>query len=284
MKSVAPSITGDETLKDALTKQSKANHRKDGPENLDNDGEKQNQNSAMGLSLRDQHLRITRNAHLDFAPEYITADQNEKNEDYLALCGLVRTTVGYFRLAEDTENDTRLLLFSPDPDELIGDWDKNKKLRIDESVETGKLHDNIYLVSARDAHVDGARFRQDMLAFEQQVKENSLMNLGLAMEDITPYAEKEETGKEPLKVYKLTNSKVGLGLFETEEGKWKMRLYSNLRGDWDETGRFVETDEKIPEGFKGSRVFSLGQDYKKDFDSFSDALNEAKRYWSKQGT
>jgi len=278
MNSVTPPPAGDETLKDALTKQSKANNQKDGPENLDSDGEKQNQNSAMGLSLRDQYLRITRNAHLDFAPEYITTKMGETNKDHLALCGLIRTTVGYFRLAEDAENDTRLLLFSPDPDELIGDWDKKGKLRIDESVETGKLRDNVYLVSARDAHVDGARFRQDMLDFEQKLKDNSLMHLGLAMEDITPYGETRPDGSEPLKVYKLTNSKVALGLFETDQGKWKMRMYSNLRGDWDETGRFVEIDEKAPDSFSGSRVFSLGKDYKKEFDSFGEVLNEAKRY------
>lgn len=233
-------------------------------------------------ALRDRLINIVRNADLDFAPEYIAADPSETDPRKKAMDGVIRTAIGYFRLAADDANKTRILLFSTDPENLRGAWNDDGTLRLPENPETGKITDDVYVVSAREAQVDGARFRQDMTEFEQNFKRNTLFDLNLAMEDMTPPpAEKEDgsTPDKPLRVYKMTNSKVALGLFETPEGKWRMRLYSNLRGDWDETGSFVEIEENIPEGFMGNRVFTTGQDYKKEFDNFGEVLDAAKRYW-----
>jgi len=233
-------------------------------------------------ALRDRLINIVRNADLDFAPEYIAALPSETDPRKKAMDGVIRTTIGYFRLADDAENKTRVLLFSTDPENLRGAWQEDGTLRLPENPETGKITDDVYVVSAREAQVDGARFRQDMTEFEQNFKRNTLFDLNLAMEDMTPAPTPKEDGSAPdtpLRVYKMTNSKVALGLFETPEGKWRMRLYSNMRGDQDETGSFVEIEESIPDGFIGNRVFTAGQDYKKEFDHFGEALDAAKRYW-----
>ncbi len=234
-------------------------------------------------ALRDRFLRIVRHADLDISPEFIQAKPGETDLHLKALDGIIRTSSGYYRLAEDPETGNRILLFTMCTKNFEGAWDKDGMLYLPQDPETGKTTDDVYLVSARDKTVDGARFRQDMLEYEQYLKRNTLFELNMAMEDATPPPpEPLEEGAptvKPLRVYKMTNSKVALGLFETEEGKWRMRLYSNMRGDWDETGRFVEIEEKIPDGFMGKKVFAAGQDYKKEFDSFGEALSEAKRYW-----
>ncbi|QKK05966.1 MAG: hypothetical protein HND56_09810 [Pseudomonadota bacterium] len=233
-------------------------------------------------ALRDRLINIVRNADLDFAPEYIAALPSETDPRKKAMDGVIRTAIGYFRLAADEENKTRILLFSTDPENLRGAWGEDGRLHLPENPATGKITDDVYVVSAREAQVDGARFRQDMTEFEQNFKRNTLFDLNLAMEDMTPAPTEKEDGSTPdtpLRVYKMTNSKVALGLFETPEKKWRMRLYSNMRGDWDETGSFVEIEESIPDGFIGNRVFTTGQDYKKEFDDFGEALDAAKRYW-----
>lgn len=233
---------------------------------MKNDNEKATA-TLTGSELRDRSWRLINAANLDYSPKYIGNDADPGAE---AIDGLIRTPMGYYRLAEDMRDGTRILLHSYERKQLEG-------IKRDGIVTLPEMEDkdtDIYGVTARKG-VRGAIFREDMNHDVRFLERCFQKDLNLHFEDKTPQPDNPEQPAK--KVFKLANGKMAFGVFETDDGKWRVRFYNNVREQLGKVGGFVTVDEKAPSGFTG-KVFSLGQDMQ-DFDSRDEAFLYIRRYW-----
>jgi len=231
--------------------------------------------------LRDRTWQLINLAHLDYAPKFIGvfSEDQPPEED-----GLIRTTMGYYRLAEDMRDGTRVLLHSYSRDQLTGKKtgsdilisrpeessqdNHNDSGNNSASTKTNLSSHDIYGISARKG-VRGAIFRDDIHHDIRFMERRIQKDLNLHVEEVT--------GADGRRIIKLGNQKVAFGLFETKDGQWRVRLYNNIRENWDKTGGFVPVHEKAPPGFAG-QVFSLGRNVR-DFETYDEAFTYIQRYW-----
>ena len=229
------------------------------------------QDNLSGSDLRNRSWRLINAAQLDYRPKYIGEESPLNKTEKSPIDGLIRTPLGYYRLAEDTRDGTRVLLHSYERSQLEG----VKRGGVVVLPELESKDYDVYGVSARK-NVRGAIFRDDMNHDNRYLAECFQKDLNLHAEDLTP--EPGESNENPRRVIKLANGQVAFGIFETEDGKWKVRAYNNYRKEWDRAARFAGVDETVPKGFTG-RVLSLGEDIK-DFDSYDEAFEHVRRYWN----
>lgn len=223
-----------------------------------------------GDQLRDRTWRLLNASSGDFAPKYIgtafnpkTAGQPKPNTD-----GLIRTPNGYYRLAEDIRDGTRVLLHSYEREQLVGARQKDGSLKLPKLEE--KDYD-VYGVTARQ-NVDGSIFRDDMTQDMRYLHDIFSRDMNLHSEEIRKGAGTDEQSH----IVKFVNGKFGLALFEKDDGTWIVREYSNLRSKWDEASQFVNVDTKAP-GHFWNRWLSLGKDIR-EFDNYKDAFEYVRRY------
>src|SRR5688500_16127860 len=134
-----------------------------------------------GTAIRDRSWRLINAANLDYAPKFIGEPWSAAKADSMpAVDGLIRTPMGYYRLAEDMRDGTHVLLHSYEIDQLTGVRDGNRVRLAD--MPAGDY--DIYGVTARDVH--GSLFRDDMLHDIRVMERAFQKDLNLHMQDLTP--------------------------------------------------------------------------------------------------
>lgn len=233
-------------------------------------GDNNKEKFLTGDQLRDRTWRILEASSGDFKPKYIgtafdpeKAGQPKPNKD-----GLIRTPNGYYRLAEDTRDGTRVLLHSYESSQLIGSRQQDGTIKLPTLDE--KDYD-VYGITAR-RNVDGSIFRDDMTQDMRFLHDIFRRDLNLHSEEIG----KGDGSNDQAHVVKFVNGKYGLAIFEKDDGTWAVRQYNNLRSKWDEASQFVDVDTKASKRF-WNRWMSLGTDLK-EFDTYDDAFEYVRRY------
>lgn len=240
------------------------------PNTLVGDKDKAKNKFLTGDQLRDRTWRLLAASSGDYSPKFIGKGPADLSDDTYRsnTDGLIRTPYGYYRLAEDTRDGTRILLHSYQRQQLSGA--RNKEGNITLPAREDSEYD-IYGLTARQS-VDGSIFRDDM---SQDIR----FLQGIFKKDLNLHAEeiaKDEDCNQP-HVVKFVNGRYGLAIFEKDDGTWAVRHYQNLRKDWDEASQFVSVEEKAPR-WKFAKWLSLGQDIRKDFETYEDAFAYVRRY------
>lgn len=218
-------------------------------------------------TFEDKVTDLISTGHLDISYKYIGPPEGysktNADEDY-PYDGLIRSPTGFYRVAEDEDSGARVLLYSNDPDRLQGVKGEDGAFRLDGT-------EGVFAVAARPKMRDIRWVRDAMNETERRIEKWNLHHLNLYVENLllldeedgeTDAVEKElaQENKPGRRVIRFSNDDVAYGLFETDNGEWKLRLYSRAAGDVDEVGTFARvTDETPPKGFVGS-IFSLGQE------------------------
>ena len=232
-----------------------------------NDNKKEAQ-PLSGTQLRDRSWGMIYAAGLDYSPKYIESRDAASGKPH-PIDGLVRTPRGYYRLAEDMRDGTRVLLHSYERDQIIGIENE------DGQIVLGDNADDVYGISARK-DVLGPIFRDDMTHDMRFLERTFQKDMNLHAEEIL--VPSGDPNMRPLRTIKLANSQVAFGISETTEGKWQIRVYNNLRKDWDDAARFVQINQEPEKGYKGS-LLSAGKDIR-DFESLDEALYYVRRFWN----
>jgi hypothetical protein len=229
--------------------------------------------TTSGIELRDRSWSLVNHAHLDYAPKYIS-ESREKNlraSQVNPIDGLIRTPMGYYRLAEDTRDGTRVLLHSYEKRQLQG---RRKRGGIFVPDIDNKNYD-VYGVTARKG-VRGAIFRDDMQHDIRYLERSFQKDLNLHVEEIKISSEDKDS--KPRKLIKFANGQVAFSVYEDVNNKWKVRAYNNLRRNWDKTDSFSDS---VGDENKGifAKFLSHGIDVN-EFDTYNDALQYVQRYWN----
>ena len=229
-----------------------------------------------GTDLRDRSWGLIYSAGLDYSPKYLGSELDGEKQP---VDGLIRTPRGYYRLAEDTRDGTRVLLHSWERDQLTG-IEKDGNIVLDPSLLEGKKLD-VYGVTARN-ELRGNVFRDDMNIDMRVLEKAFQKDLNLHAEEIL--IPSEDPSKPPKRKVKLANGLVAFGIMETDDGKWKIRLYNNLRKDWDDSARFVQVGTEPENGYKGSilnpgRTLKDSENNTQEFESLEDAVKYVQKFW-----
>lgn len=233
--------------------------------------EKKPHRALSGTELRNRSWGLINRANLDYAPKYIGISE-EFNHHSRAIDGLIRTPMGYYRLAEDTRDGTRILLHSYERDQLTG-------IEQDGKIVLGPGAYDIYGVTAR-SDVRGAIFRDDMnhdnryleMCFQKDLNLHAQETVKLTASPIRP----------DLRSIMLANGHAAFGIYEMPDGRWKVRVYANLRKSWDRAAQFVQADAHAHTGWL-SKFFTLSRDLQ-DFDQYEDAFQYVRRFWKNEST
>lgn len=221
-----------------------------------------------GTELRDKSWSMIYAAGLDYAPKYIGL-KNKFNDKAMPIDGLIRTPRGYYRLAEDMRDGTRVLIHSYERKQLTGIENNEGQIVLDGDA------DDVYGISARRDTM-GPIFRDDMIHDMRFLERTFQKDMNLHAEEIA--VPSDDPGIRPLRTVKLANSKVAFSISETEKATWQIRLYNNLRSNWDDAARFVQINQEPENGYKGN-ILSASKDIR-DFESLEDALHYVRRFWS----
>lgn len=227
--------------------------------------------ALSGTELRNRSWGLISRANLDYAPKYIGIT-DEFNHLARAIDGLIRTPMGYYRLAEDTRDGTRVLLHSYERDQLTG-IEQDGKILLAESAT------DIYGVTAR-SDVGGAIFRDDMNHDIRYLETCFQKDLNLhAQETVKLTANPMRPDR---RAVMLANGHAAFGIYEMADGRWKVRVYANLRKSWDRTAQFVQADPQAEKGWL-KRFFTLSRDLQ-EFDRYEDAFQYVRRFWKNEST
>jgi len=225
-----------------------------------------------GTELRNRSWGLINAARLDYSPKFISSLFNGKAAP---IDGLIRTPRGYYRLAEDTRDGTRVLLHSYERGQLTG-------IERDDKVFLSGDADDVYGVTAR-SQTYGNVFRDDMNYDIRYLEKIFQKDLNLHAEEILIPTDNPE--KPFRRKIKLANSQMAFGIMETDEGKWQIRVYNNLRGEWDDKARFVQVSSETDSKFKGTILNNgkflkdRGSDSVREFDNLKDAIQYTRRFW-----
>lgn len=223
--------------------------------------------SHTGQELRERSWDLLNAAGLDYSPKYITL-KDEFNKA-APIDGLIRTTRGYYRLAEDMRDGTRVLLHSYERDQLTG-VEKNGKVMLGDDAT------DVYGIAARQSK-RGPLFRYLM---ERDVWELS----NIFQQDLNLHAEEmmipsETPGMPDRRKIKLANKLVAYGIVETDEGKWKVRFYNNLRSKWSDNAGFTITSSESNGAFTPYSYLLDKDNNVKEYDSLSEAVKDVRKRW-----
>jgi len=222
-----------------------------------------------GVELRDRSWSLINRAHLDYSPKFIGL--TEENNCAHAIDGLIRTPMGYYRLAEDIRDSTRILLHSYERDQLTG-------IEKDGEVILGEDSSDVYGVTAR-VDVRGTIFRDDMNHDIRYLEKCFQKDLNLHAEEIIIPSDKPE---EPDKrVIRLANGHIAFSIYERDDGKWNVRLYNNLRKK-DKASRFVKVTLEPKNGLK-EKIFSTGRNIQ-ECNSYEEAFKYVRKFWKTEST
>lgn len=231
---------------------------------------KNEEEARTGQELRERSWELLNAAGLDYAPKYISA-KDEFNK-VAPIDGLIRTTRGYYRLAEDMDTGKRILLHSYERDQLTG-VEKDTKIILDPE----RIKDNdVYGVTARET-TRGSLFRYLM--------DRDVWNLSnIFQQDLNLHAEEmvipsETPGMPDRRKVKLANKLVAYGIVETDDGKWKVRFYNNLRSQWDNTPGFTTTSSESKSVFTPYSYLLDSEKKVKVYDSLEDAVKDVRKRW-----
>ncbi len=222
---------------------------------------------TTGQQLRESSWEILAAAGLDYSPKYIAL--KDAFNRAAPIDGLIRTTRGYYRLAEDTRNGRRVLLHSYERKQLTGVEKDGHIVLADDATD-------VYGIAARDSK-RGALFRYLMERDTWQLSNMLQQDLNLHAEEMT--IPSETPGVSPRRKIKLANKKVAYGIVETDEGKWRIRFYKNLRSTWDEAAGFTATSSEQKSVFTPYHYIVDKDNKIKEFDTLEDALTDARRRW-----
>ncbi len=222
-----------------------------------------------GTELRNRSWGMISRAHLDYAPKYIGLTENFSHI-FRAIDGLIRTPMGYYRLAENTRDGTRILLHSYERDQLTG-IERDGKIVLAESAT------DIYGVSARN-DIRGTIFRKDMHDDIQYLELCLQKDLNLHAQETIRLTANPSMPEQ--RIVTLANGHAAFGIYETEQGRWKVRVHSNLRKSWDRAASFVLAGSDVNKNFT-SRLFTLSRDLQ-EFDSYEDAFQYVRRFWKNE--
>lgn len=238
---------------------------------MDTDKVTDQETPPPATQLRDRSWGLVYRAGLDFSPKFIGLT-DAFNGFPRAVDGLVRTPMGYYRLAEDTRDGTRVLLHSYDREQLTG-IEKDGRVALAENAT------DVYGITAR-SNVRGAIFRDDMMKDIRVLERILQRDLNLhAEETLVP---SEDIGQSPRRLIKLANGHVAFGIMEGRDGTWSVRLYNNLRKDWDKTSRFAEVGVESGEIGVDS-LLNPGNELK-TFDRIDDAVLYVQKFWKAEST
>ena len=210
-------------------------------------------------------------------------DPDEFDDDCCKYDGLIRTSAGFFRAFEDVRNGTRVLLHSYEYENLIPEKDEEGNWRLPDSNRVYVVPEAVGRFSEEHQFgYDKGRLLDDILRdYYKELIEMSQNHLNLYSMDLTPFCRPKEPNCG--RVLKLGNAELAYGLFEQEDGSYRVRLY--VEDDKIETkdiDKFVPIDEKPPKGFMGE-AFSIGQGAG-DFEDLTKALEFCYKDWNDRAT
>lgn len=157
--------------------------------------------------------------------------------------GLVSAPIGFYRIAEDTETGNKLLLFSYDADKLEGRENDDGERRLADN-------EGVSVIAARPDIRDMRWVEAEMTTHQHTLQSWRLHHLNLYVENETMKprdgeADASRDGAAERRVVKMSNSDVGYGLFEQDDGTWTVHLYvSDKKAEAArEAGGFVEVGD-----------------------------------------
>jgi len=222
--------------------------------------------ARSGAELRDRSWGLINRANLDYAPKFI-GTTDPANKEYRAIDGLIRTPMGYYRLAEDMRDGTRILLHSYERDQLTG-VDKGRG-----KIGLAPGATDVYGVTARK-DVRGRIFRDDMNHDNRFLETSLQKNLNLHTDEIvTP------SGR---RTVRLANGAAAFGIYEMPNGRWQVKLFINLRKSWDKAALFAQADTNAKQGFF-SNLFTMSRELK-SFKSYEEAFQYVRKFWKTEAT
>ncbi|HTK83566.1 MAG TPA: hypothetical protein VL625_00640 [Patescibacteria group bacterium] len=226
--------------------------------------------AASSTELRDRSWSIINRSVLDLPPRFIS-DMTSTGQpiDTTPVNGLIGTQKGFYRLAEDTRDGTRVLLHSYERDQLVGEKSRSGDITI-----KSKAHDDIHIygIAARK-DADGGLFRDDLNHDMRYLEGAFQKDLNLHVQEV-----EGRKGDKKRQIVKMANGRGGFGIFEGDKGEWKVRYYRNLRRGADPAERFTTIGDNS-DGFFG-RMFSMGREVK-EFKTYPEALKYVRQEWAK---
>lgn len=222
------------------------------------------------MTFQDKIVEMIAPGHLNIY-RYIGPPEGYETDDF-RHDGLIRAPIGFYRLAEDMQTGNKVLLFSYDHDALEGEKQDNGEKRLTDSEDK-----SVYVIAARENIRDIRWVHEEMIQHQNTLQTWRLHHLNLYVESDNMRADEEiqqqENGTAPppnKRVVKMSNSSLGYGLFETENGTWDVALYlSTARSQEEAKDSFVSvSDDKTFDGF-----FSMRQ----NIGTF-DSLQEAEKF------
>jgi len=235
------------------------------------------------------HARdLTDRLFADFSPIYF-GPQNPKKDggapEDQKYDGLVQTSMGYYRLFEDSRNGNRVLLSSHSPEALVPEKADNGQWRLvdpDKIYVVDAVNKSSVFGRAKGPAAHGSEMREAMARNDRMIRDLSLDYLNLYAADLTHLVPQKDP-ENPRRIVKLANGQMAYGIFEEESGQWSVRIYvANERVGNKDFDHFMAIDEAAPSNVL-KKFLSLGQK-KGKFDSFSDAYRFVFEDWAKMET
>jgi len=221
--------------------------------------------ALSGTDLRNRSWGIINRANFDYAPKYIGITDTF-NEASRAADGLIRTPLGYYRLAEDMRDGTRILLHSYERGQLTG-IERDGKIMLDPDAT------DIYAVTAR-RDVRGSIFRDDMHHDNRHMETWFQKDLNLHVDEVL--------GADGRRTVRLANSHAAFGIYEMADGRWKVRLYINLRKSWDKAAQFAQADTNANNSLL-AKLSTLSRDMGV-FANYEDAFQHVRKFWKNESS
>ena len=197
------------------------------------------------MTFQDKIIDMVAPSHLNIY-RYIGTPVGYENHK-LPHDGLVRAPIGFYRLAEDTENGNRVLLFSNEPESLAGQNNGQETRRLSSDMEH-----SVYVIAARENIRDTRWVQEEIIKHQNDLQNWRLKHLNLYVESENMRADEDiqqeaaDTAKPDPKacqVIKMSNSNVGYGLFEQEDGSWNVSLYAGDAPNTEEAQHFVAVSD-----------------------------------------
>lgn len=227
--------------------------------------------SLNDMTFQDKVIEMIAPGHLNVY-RYIGPPEGHETNNF-PHDGLIRAPIGFYRLTEDMETGNKVLLFSYDHNALKGkeraDGDRYLSSK---NADTGSA----YVIAARENIRDIRWVHEEMIIHQNTLQTWRLHHLNLYVESENmrsdqsiQEAEEEPKADQEKQIIKMSNSHIGYGLFEQEDGTWNVSLYVTADDSPEESEHnFVEISDDAT--FDG--LFSLRQ----EFGQF-DTLREAEK-------
>lgn len=225
-------------------------------------------------------LNLMGRMYADFNARYYGTNKSLSDftdEDFL-YDGLIRTSVGFYRLFEDTQNGNRVLLYAQQAEDLIPQHDQETgEYRLAPNDKITIIHEA--LAGGPDGGpTRGTIMREAMIRHYRELLDAIFNHLNLYSSDVT---DQFFTASDPKRrrVIKFSNGEAAYAMVEDKSGEVSLWLYIDRENrQTQQITSFTKLDKKsLPKSM--FNIFSRGQKLGK-FKNFDEAYDHLTQDWA----